>query len=152
MNVKVFDQEGAPTAPIGFAPELFIPNGIKDVSFYEKALGAVELRRFGNDDGTIHVSEFAINGMLFHLHEQTSNSNTFSPETHKGTTVTVGLMVDDVHAVVAQAEATGGIVTSPVRDYDYGYRQGNVVDPFGHHWMIEKIINPDILTKQNYGK
>ena len=134
-----------------FTPQLVIPNGVTDISFYAKAFNAIELWCLNNDDGSVHVAGFTIDGALFHLHEQTSQ-NAFSPDTHSGTTVTVGLMVDDVHAVVAQAAAAGARITSPVQDYDYGYRQGKVIDPFGHHWMIEKIINPDILTKQNYGK
>jgi hypothetical protein len=32
-----------------FAPELFIRNGVKDISFYMKAFNAVELRRFSNE-------------------------------------------------------------------------------------------------------
>ncbi|SHN30995.1 VOC family protein [Mucilaginibacter sp. OK098] len=135
-----------------FTPQLVIPNGVTDISFYTKAFNAIELWCLNNDDGSIHVAGLTIDGALFHLHEQTQHSNAFSPAMHNGTTVTIGLMVEDVHAVVAQAAAAGARVTSPVQDYDYGYRQGNVVDPFGHHWMIEKIINPDILTKQNYGK
>lgn len=50
-----------------FAPQLYIPNGVTDISFYEKAFGAVELRRFSNDDDSIHVSELSINGALFHV-------------------------------------------------------------------------------------
>jgi PhnB protein len=141
MNVKVFNQGSAPKVPKGFAPELFIPSGITDVSFYEKAFGAVELRRFGNDDGSIHVSEFSIGGSLFHLHEQTRNSSAVSPDAiDNGTTVVIGLFVDDVHAVVEQAVAAGAIITSPVQDYDYGYRQGSIRDPFGHLWQIQKAI------------
>jgi PhnB protein len=141
MNVEVFDHELVPKEPKGFAPELFIPNGITDVSFYEKAFGAVELRRFGNDNGTVHVSEFSINGTLFHLHEQTRNSSAVSPATINGTTtVVIGLFVDDVHAIVEQAVAAGATITSPVQDYDYGYRQGSIRDPFGHLWQIQKAI------------
>jgi len=28
----------------------------------------------------------------------------------------------------------------PVQDYDYGYRQGDIRDPSGHCWTIEKSI------------
>jgi len=45
-----------------FAPQLYIKNGIRDISFYTKAFGAIELRRFSNDDGSIHVAELSING------------------------------------------------------------------------------------------
>lgn len=123
-----------------FAPQLVIPNGVTDISFYLKAFGATELRRFSNDDGTIHVSELSINGALFHLHEQTGRSAAVSPDKNNSTTVTIGLFVDDVHAVVARAVEAGATITSPVQDYDYGYRQGDIRDPFGHLWMIEKVI------------
>ncbi len=134
-----------------FVPQLVIPNGVSDVGFYTKAFNAVELWCLKNDDGSVHVAGFTIDDALFHIHEQT-RSAAFSPGMHNGTTVTIGLMVDDVHAVVAQAVGAGATLSSPVQDYDYGYRQGEVVDPFGHHWMIEKIINSEILLKENYGK
>ena len=123
-----------------FAPQLVIPNGVTDISFYINAFGATELRRFSNDDGTIHVSELSIHGALFHLHEQTLHSAAVSPDRHNATTVTIGLFVDDVHAVVEQAILSGARLQSPVQDYDYGYRQGEVIDPFGHQWLIEKAI------------
>jgi len=39
-----------------FAPQLYIKHGISDISFYEKAFAAVEIRRFSNNDGSIHVA------------------------------------------------------------------------------------------------
>ena len=123
-----------------FAPQLYIRNGARDVDFYLKAFGAVELRRFSNDDGTIHVSELSIDGTLFHLHEVTKRADQFSPEKFNGTTVLIGLFVEDVDAVMNKAVAAGAVVTSPAQSYDYGYRQGEIRDPFGHHWMIEMKI------------
>jgi PhnB protein len=38
------------------------------------------------------------------------------------------------------AIAAGATILSPAQDYDYGYRQGKIKDPFGHIWMIEKNI------------
>jgi len=123
-----------------FAPQLYIPNGITDISFYEKAFGATELRRFSNDDGTIHVCELSIAGTLFHLHEETSRVNLFSPKRLNGTTVLIGLFVEDVDAVMNKAIEAGGELISPAQSYDYGYRQGQIKDPFGHLWMIEMEI------------
>jgi PhnB protein len=123
-----------------FAPELYIRNGATDVDFYLEAFGAVELRRFSNDDGTIHVSELSINGALFHLHEVMTRRDQFSPEKHNGTTVLIGLFVDDVDDVMSKAVAAGAKITKPAESYEYGYRQGQIVDPFGHHWMIETRI------------
>lgn len=120
-----------------FAPELFIPNGVTNIDFYMNGLGATELRRFSNDDGTIHVSELSIHGAVFHLHEETRNPASFSPVRHSGSTVTIGLFVEDVDAYMSRAIHAGAKVMSPAQDYDYGYRQGAVVDPFGHVWMFE---------------
>ena len=49
-------------------------------------------------------------------------------------------MVNDVDAVIAQAQAAGAKEISPAQDYDYGFRQGDIIDPFGHHWTIQKMI------------
>jgi len=130
-----------------FSPELIINSGITDISFYIKALGAKELRRFSNDDGSIHVSELEIDGQVFHLHEE--GRDNLSPQKVGGSTVCIGLWVDDVHTIMANAEAAGAIITSPVQDYDYGYRQGGFTDPFGHHWQIEKDIRDEKPATNN---
>ena len=123
-----------------FAPQLYIENGVHDIGFYIRAFRAKELKRFANNDGSIHVSELSIDGALFHLHEVTKNPGMFSPEKHNGTTAMIGLFVPDVDAVMNRAIAEGATVISPAQDYDYGYRQGEIKDPFGHCWMIEKKI------------
>jgi len=123
-----------------FAPELFIPNGVHSVSFYEEALNAVELRRFSNEDGSIHVSELSIGGALFHLHEITANPYCFSPGAHNGTTVCIGLFVADVRGTMKNAVRCGAVEISPAQDYDYGYRQGTIKDPFGHYWQLQQKL------------
>lgn len=123
-----------------FAPQLYIPNGVRDISFYTKAFGAVELRQWMNDDGSYHVAELSIDGALFHLHEDVARCNQFNPEKLNGTSVVIGLFVPDVDAVMNKAIAAGATVISPAQSYDYGYRQGEIKDPFGHQWMIEKKI------------
>ncbi|MEP7141393.1 MAG: hypothetical protein ABI707_00925 [Ferruginibacter sp.] len=40
-----------------FAPQLNVKSGIRDIDFYSKAFGAIELRRWTNDDGSLHVAE-----------------------------------------------------------------------------------------------
>lgn len=121
-----------------FAPILVIPNGTMNVDFYINGLGAKELRRFSNDDGSIHVSELAINGALFHLHEEGNYG--CDPKALGSSTCTIGLFVDDVDAVIVQALIHGATERHPARDYEYGYRQGQFIDPFGHVWEISKAI------------
>ena len=41
---------------------------------------------------------------------------------------------------MAGAIAAGAKEISPARDYDYGYRRGDLLDPLGHQWQIEEVI------------
>jgi PhnB protein len=130
-----------------FAPQLYIRNGVKNIDFYSRAFGAVELRRWSNEDGTIHVAELSIHGALFHLHEQGTGSDTFDPDRYNGTTTLIGLFVPDVHAIMEKAMAAGAIEIEAVQDYDYGYRQGQLKDPFGHHWLIQMKLSESHLQQ-----
>jgi PhnB protein len=123
-----------------FAPQLFIPSGVNDISFYHKAFGAKENIKLLNDDGSIHVAELSINGTIFHLHEEGLPKGRLDPGKAKGVTTLIGLFVDDVDLVIKDALKAGATLLSPAQDYDYGYRQGDFLDPFGHQWMIEKKI------------
>ncbi len=125
---------------VTFAPHLNIPTGSFDVSFYTSAFGAEEIRRFSNDDGSVHVAEFSLGGMLFHLHEAMPGSSNYTPAHCRGTTSTIGLFVADVPAFFDRAVKAGARVIHPVTDYDYGYRQGELIDIFGHPWLIEQKI------------
>jgi PhnB protein len=123
-----------------FTPQLTIKVVLPAMDFYKKAFGAIELRRFSNPDGSVHVAEMEIDGAMFHIHEETPKSRQLSPETVGATTVLIGIFVKYPHVVVRNAETAGASVTKPVQDYEYGYQQGTIVDPFGHQWLIQKKI------------
>lgn len=120
-----------------FAPELHIPNGTGNIDFY-KHFGAIENFCFRNDDGSIHVAELEFDGAVFHIHETMHGA--LEPQSANGVTAVIGLFVEDVHQVMAQAVNAGAIVVNPVTDHEYGYRQGMFKDPFGHYWQVQKKI------------
>ena len=124
-----------------FAPMIYLKEVAPAIEFYKNAFDAIVLPQWNNDDGSVHVAEMSINGALFHMHEEVNRINELSPGTLKGTSVAIGLFVDDPHAVIAKAVAAGGTEIDPVKDYDYDYRQGCLADPFGHHWLIEKRLS-----------
>jgi PhnB protein len=124
--------------PAILAPMLYLNDLAAAIDFYREAFGAVEQWHISNPDGSIHVAEMTIGASLFRMHEEVGRDSNFSPGTVSGTTVVIGLLVADPDAVAAKAAAAGGTVLSPVKDYEYGYRQGTVRDPFGHHWQIER--------------
>ena len=123
-----------------FAPMIYLKTLAPAIEFYKNAFGASVMRQWHNDDGSVHVAEMEIDGALFHLHEEVARIDELSPGTLQGTTISIGLFVDDVDAMMAKAIAAGGKELDRVKDYDYGYRQGSLEDPFGHHWLLEKSI------------
>ena len=123
-----------------FAPHLQSKNVLVGMEFYKKAFHAVELRRVSNPDGSVHVAEMEIAGAMFHIHEVVARDNQMSPETVKAVTVLIGIFVPDPDTMVKNAIEAGAKLTSPLQDYDYGYRQGVVTDPSGHQWLIQKKI------------
>ena len=123
-----------------FAPHLAIKVLKPAMEFYQNAFDAKVLRSWSNPDGSIHVAEMEIEGALFHLHEEVLRSNQVSPETVNVTTLLIGLFSPEPDKLFDQAFSAGGRISSPIQDYDYGYRQGVITDPFGHQWLIQKKI------------
>ena len=105
------------------------------IAFYAEAFGATVRQRFEAPDGPV-VAVLDIDGLPFGVATEAPQLGTPSPETAGATTVRVSLHVDDPDAVAARAVAAGATEMFPVADQPYGLRQGRVVDPFGHHWLI----------------
>lgn len=102
--------------------------------FYAEAFAAKVVERFG----PVRVLE--IEGFHVGVAPEAPELGTPSPETAGATTVRVSLHVDDPDRVAERAVAAGAALLFPVADQDYGMRQGRVVDPFGHHWLIGRRL------------
>jgi PhnB protein len=105
------------------------------IAFYVAAFGATVRERLEAPGGVV-VAVLEIDGMPFGVATENVELGTPSPESAGATTVRVSLHVDDPDAVAARAVAAGATEMFPVADQPYGLRQGRVVDPFGHHWLI----------------
>jgi PhnB protein len=105
------------------------------IAFYAKAFGATVRERLEAPGGVV-VAVLEIEGMPFGVATEAPQLGTPSPESVAATTVRVSLHVDDPDAAAAKAIAAGATEMFPVAEQPYGLRQGRVVDPFGHHWLI----------------
>lgn len=123
-----------------FSPIMYVNDVANAMEYYKTAFDAIELRRWSNDDGSVHVAEMKIGNAMFFLHEETKTKKQLSPLTLDGTTIIVGLFAADPDSLFEKAVAAGAMVVHPIQDYEYGYRQGDLIDPFGHHWTIQKAI------------
>jgi PhnB protein len=120
--------------------ELYPFLAVKDVAaaveFYAVAFGAVEEgERAVAPDGR-QVAVLLIEGHHVGVATEAPELGTPSPESIGATTVRVSLHVDDADAAQARAVEAGATEMFRVDDQPYGLRQGRVVDPFGHHWLI----------------
>jgi PhnB protein len=118
-----------------FLPTLSVRNGAAAVEFYKKAFSAVVSFYLTDPDGGV-VAEISIKGVHFLVADESPEHENFSPETLGGSTIRMGLVVQDPDAMAKQAIAAGAEEIYPVADQDYGYRLGRIKDPFGHHWEI----------------
>ena len=116
-------------------PFLSVPDTDAAIAFYAEAFGALVRERHEAPDGRV-IAVLEIDGMPFGAATEAPELGTPSPEAAGATTVRVSLQVDDPDSVAARAVAAGATEMFPVVDQPYGLRQGRVVDPFGHHWLI----------------
>lgn len=110
------------------------------VDFYARAFGATEEGERAVAPNGVQVAVLVIGGCHVGVATEAPELGTPSPETAGATTVRVNLQVDDPDAVAAQAVAAGAREMFPVADQPYGMRQGRVVDPFGHHWLVGRPL------------
>lgn len=125
-------------------PELVPFLAVRDVDaaveFYARAFGATEgAERVRAPDGS-QVAVLVVHGCRVGVATESVALGTPSPETAGVTTVRISLEVPDPDAVQARAVEAGATERFPVADQPYGYRQGRVIDPFGHHWVIGRPL------------
>ena len=125
---------------------LRVANAQAAIDFYAAAFDAKERYRL-TMGGRIGHAELEFGDSCVMLSDEFSEMGIVGPKALGGTTVTMCLAVADADAVVARAVEAGATVKRPVQDEFYGYRSGQVEDPFGHVWMIQTQLE-DVSPKK----
>jgi PhnB protein len=136
-------------APKGYGDAtayLRVGNAQVAIDFYGAAFGAKERYRLTMGDRIGHA-ELEFGNTCVMLSDEFPEMGIVGPKALCGTTVTMCLGVADADAVVARAVAAGATLKRPVQDEFYGFRTGQVEDPFGHVWMIQTQLE-DISPKK----
>ena len=122
-------------------PYLNIKNADKAIDFYKKVFGAEEIGRMSMY-GKVGHAELKIGQCTFMVAEEMAEWGNKSPETLGGSPVSFCLYVEDVDAVFKKAIDAGAKVENGMepKDQFYGDRSGNIIDPFGHKWVISTHI------------
>jgi PhnB protein len=130
------------------SPMLAVNDGNAAIDFYKAAFGAELLWHLGGS-GPV-VAGLSIDGAKFFLAHESPPHGTRGPASVGFTTVRIELFVDDPKAVHRQALAAGAAERSPVVEHQHEtigpkpikrMLQGGVIDPFGHMWLIGKIVD-----------
>jgi PhnB protein len=125
---------------------LAVSDGNAAIDFYKTAFGAMVLWRL---DGGHVVAGLSIDGAQFFLAHESPPHGTRGPADAGFTTVRIELFVDDPVAVHKRALDAGAIEHSPVNEHTHEtvgprpikrMQQGAVIDPFGHMWLIGRIL------------
>lgn len=94
-------------------------------TFYERLLGAVELRRFPDDGPTFFVGLKLGDSELGLVNEAATDLS--APQR-----ILLSVDVDDVNGLLEQVEAAGGRVLGPSNDMPWGQRVAHIHDPDGN--------------------
>jgi uncharacterized glyoxalase superfamily protein PhnB len=121
-------------------PHLVCKNAAQAIDFYKKAFGATELGRQAMPDGKIMHAALRIGDSVLMLVDEMPDFKALSPQTLKGTPVTIHVYTEDADAFVNRAVAAGAKVTMPLMDAFWGDRYGKIEDPFGHQWSVATHI------------
>jgi len=129
------------------SPMLAVSDGTAAIDFYKAAFGAELLWHL--DGGGHIVAGLSIDDAVFFLAHESPPHGTRGPASAGFTTVRIELFVDDPVAVHRRALGAGAVEHSPVEEHTHetiGPKpikrmvQGALVDPFGHMWLIGKIV------------
>ena len=135
----------------GATPYLCVNDGVRALEFYQKAFGATEVMRMAGPDGKIDHAEIRIGAAPIMLADEHPEMQFRSPHSIGGTPVNILVYVNDVDALVKQAEAAGAKVVRPPADQFYGDRMATLNDPFGHSWSFAthiEDVSPEEMQKR----
>jgi PhnB protein len=131
-------------------PHLCCEGAAEAIEFYKRAFGATELGRLAGPNGKLMHAMLKIGDSMLMLVDDNPEYGMLGAKALKGSPVTIHMYVEDVDAVVGQAEAAGAKVTMPVADMFWGDRYGRLEDPFGHQWSIathQRECTPEDIQK-----
>ncbi|HSR26381.1 MAG TPA: VOC family protein [Candidatus Eisenbacteria bacterium] len=134
-------------------PCLVVQGAAKALDFYAEVFGATERTRFPGPGGVVAHAEIQIGDAVVIVEDEDPQRGTTAPPAGglAGTPVFQFIYVDDVDATVARAAELGATLRRAPEDQFYGDRDGFIVDPFGHGWVIAthvEDVKPEEMARR----
>ncbi len=121
-------------------PRLVVRDAPAAIAYYVETLGARELERYADPSGHVVHAALSLEGAILALTAEAPRWDNHAPPSLGGSPVLLTLEVADPDAVAARMIARGGRTIIPIGDQPYGHREGRIGDPFGHAWILTKVI------------
>ena len=123
-------------------PALTVKGGAQALAFYKEVFRATERMSFPGPGGTIAHAEIEIGDSVIIVEDESPERGTKAPPTAgiDGSPSFLFVYVEDADAVIDRAVKLGAKLQRPAQNQFYGDRDGYIVDPFGHGWVIATHI------------
>lgn len=122
-------------------PRLVVSDGAGAIDFYIAAFGAEPVgERHTMPDGALIHAELRIGNAVVMLTQETGGSPGRAPDDERPVNVILATYWEDVDGAWERALAAGAEVIYPLDDHFYGERSGRLRDPYGHQWMLSRVI------------
>jgi PhnB protein len=134
-------------------PCLTVQGGAKALEFYGEVFQATERMRFPGPGGTIAHAEIQIGDSVVIIEDESPERGTKAPPPGglDGSPSFLFIYVENVDEVVAKAVELGATLQRPAQDQFYGDRDGYIIDPFGHGWIVAthvEDVTPEEMTRR----
>ncbi len=138
---------------ISLEPRLIIGDVDAALEFYHDVLGAERLERFADGSGRVVHAAMRIGNSVFTMAQEVRQWGLTAPDASTGSGVLLHLTHPDPDAAAENMVASGGRVVIAIEDRPYGKREGRVLDPFGHAWILSKTIEDltEAQTRERLG-
>lgn len=125
----------------GVTPYLVVDGADAAIAWYRDVFGAVEITRQTGGAGRIAHAELRIGpSSIFLADEHPHYESIVGPARIGGTPVYLDLETDDVAAAFARAVAAGAEPIRAPTDPAMAVQSAKVRDPFGHVWLITRLL------------
>lgn len=134
-----------PKTPVGVhtvTAYLCAKGAAEAIDFYVDIFGAREVaeRYIDQSDGRVGHAEFQIGDTRLMISDEYPEIGVLSPTSLGGSAVMLNSYVDDVDHAYGRALAAGAKGMREPADQFYGSRSAQIVDPWGHRWSLETMI------------